>query len=72
MDLFVYVQLAAKGGVGRRVGCRTLSYGRRESGGASTLDSRRVKTMSDCVRGLVELSAGASNVLIGTPRDIPR
>ena len=40
--------------------------------GASTLDSRCEKTMSDHARGLVELSGGASNVIVGTPRYIPR
>ena len=31
-----------------------------------------VVTMSDRERGLVESSSGASNILLGTPRDIPR
>ena len=70
MGLFVYVQLAARSRVGRRVECRTLSYGHR--GGGATPRRWSVETKSNRARGLVESMSDASNVLLGTPRDIPR
>ena len=70
MGIFVYDQLAAQSRVGMRAGCRTLSYGRREGGDA--LIRWSVEKMSDRARRLVESSSSASDVLLGTPHDIPR